>query len=321
MMVIDSHHNHLSKQSHANANEIASVEARSQKRRLLSRNDAKAFIKNQTHSRRPEFSSGSHGSSLLAIPITLFSNIRRLLLILKTDLAYRDRVTSLVTSAVPFVFRKGRGGVRRIVSNKLQLQPAFTLAEVLITLGIIGIIAEITIPTLVQNIQTQSMKAAYKVAYSELAQATVEITTDSSGSLVGVFTDRTTAVNMYSQKLKVIKTCIDPSGNWTCPMSSGLNHIQSVITLANGAQIGISAIDTNCNDSSWGLANFGQNLCTEFYIDVNGDKKPNKAGEDYLWIGVAPSGKLVPGGSQGIINASYSCPNGIYCNSYLYLVQ
>lgn len=32
---------------------------------------------------------------------------------------------------------------------------AFTLAEVLITLGIIGVIAEITIPVLIQNVQDE----------------------------------------------------------------------------------------------------------------------------------------------------------------------
>ena len=39
---------------------------------------------------------------------------------------------------------------------------AFTLAEVLITLGIIGIVAEMTIPTLMNNVQDQAFKAAWK---------------------------------------------------------------------------------------------------------------------------------------------------------------
>lgn len=36
---------------------------------------------------------------------------------------------------------------------------AFTLAEVLIVLGILGVIAEMTIPTLVQNTQKQAYVA------------------------------------------------------------------------------------------------------------------------------------------------------------------
>ena len=37
---------------------------------------------------------------------------------------------------------------------------AFTLAEVLITLGIIGIVAAITIPTLINNVQDAQYKTA-----------------------------------------------------------------------------------------------------------------------------------------------------------------
>lgn len=50
-------------------------------------------------------------------------------------------------------------------------QLAFTLAEVIITLGIIGITAEITIPTLMQNVKDKNYKIAYKQAYSVASQA------------------------------------------------------------------------------------------------------------------------------------------------------
>ncbi len=38
----------------------------------------------------------------------------------------------------------------------------FTLSEILITLGIIGVIAAVTIPSLVQGIQDAQFKAAWK---------------------------------------------------------------------------------------------------------------------------------------------------------------
>src|SRR5574344_935485 len=43
---------------------------------------------------------------------------------------------------------------------------AFTLAEVLIVLGIIGIVAAMTIPTLMTKIQDREFKIAAKKAYS-----------------------------------------------------------------------------------------------------------------------------------------------------------
>ncbi len=48
---------------------------------------------------------------------------------------------------------------------------AFTLAEVLITLGIIGVVSAITIPSLTKSWHDLQYKSAYKAAYSDLAQA------------------------------------------------------------------------------------------------------------------------------------------------------
>lgn len=48
---------------------------------------------------------------------------------------------------------------------------AFTLAEVLITLGIIGIVAAMTIPTLLANTRSQQYRSRFKKAVSTLSQA------------------------------------------------------------------------------------------------------------------------------------------------------
>ena len=50
---------------------------------------------------------------------------------------------------------------------------AFTLAEVLITLGIIGVVAAMTMPTLINSTQGAQYKTAYKKALSVLSQAVV----------------------------------------------------------------------------------------------------------------------------------------------------
>lgn len=48
---------------------------------------------------------------------------------------------------------------------------AFTLAEVLITLGIIGIVAAMTLPTLIKNNQRKETEARLQKAYSTISQA------------------------------------------------------------------------------------------------------------------------------------------------------
>lgn len=47
----------------------------------------------------------------------------------------------------------------------------FTLAEVLITLGIIGIVAAMTIPTLMTNNQSKKLKSQFLKSYSTISQA------------------------------------------------------------------------------------------------------------------------------------------------------
>src|SRR5574344_448018 len=49
----------------------------------------------------------------------------------------------------------------------------FTLAEVLITLGIIGVVAAMTMPTLMNATNGAQFKAAYKKALSAISQAVV----------------------------------------------------------------------------------------------------------------------------------------------------
>ena len=48
---------------------------------------------------------------------------------------------------------------------------AFTLAEVLVTLGIIGVVSAMTVPTLMQNYQRQSYVTQLHKIYNELGQA------------------------------------------------------------------------------------------------------------------------------------------------------
>ena len=48
---------------------------------------------------------------------------------------------------------------------------AFTMVEVLITLGIIGIVASMTLPSLIGTWKDKQFKTAYKKAYSDISQA------------------------------------------------------------------------------------------------------------------------------------------------------
>ena len=65
---------------------------------------------------------------------------------------------------------------------------AFTLAEILIALVVIGVVASMVISPLVQEIQDVQLKTAWKNAYANISQAVKMYSIDQYGDLRGVFT-------------------------------------------------------------------------------------------------------------------------------------
>ena len=54
------------------------------------------------------------------------------------------------------------------------MKKAFTLAEVLITLAIIGVVAAMTIPTLIQNYRLKVLKTRYTQTYAILTEPVIK---------------------------------------------------------------------------------------------------------------------------------------------------
>lgn len=166
---------------------------------------------------------------------------------------------------------------------------AFTLAEILIVLGIIGIVAEMTIPTLINNVNDQATVVALKKEKSVLQQTILNAYTEEgptdywySGSVV---TDANAAVNtVFAKYLKVMKNCGVNSG---CIPSGGYKNLSgatnspidydtssySKMILADGTILIIDASLYNNKNGDLSL-----------YVDVNGLKAPNCYGEDLFWF-------------------------------------
>ena len=90
------------------------------------------------------------------------------------------------------------------LSNLAPFKRAFTLAEVLITLGIIGVVAAMTIPTLITNNQQRSMDTAANVFNRKLGEALKVM--NSQSSLAG-FTTTRAFVDELSKHIKITKVC------------------------------------------------------------------------------------------------------------------
>lgn len=139
----------------------------------------------------------------------------------------------------------------------------FTLAEVLVTLMIIGVIAAMTIPSLMQSTAQQEYKAAFKKAVSMLNQAiTLNYALDGRDG-----SDYTGAsfFDLLTQRLNVMSSVSGSSELYT----------------ADG--MWFKATDTNaaggCN-ANIDNPNITSNRCGTVIVDVNGQKGPNKYTSD-----------------------------------------
>ena len=99
-----------------------------------------------------------------------------------------------------------RGGGRNLSSTH-----AFTLAEVLVTLGIIGVVSAMTVPTLMQNHQRKTYVTQLHKVYNEMQQAFLQEITDKNAlnlKEAGLTTDEA-VVNFMKKRFKVIQDCED----------------------------------------------------------------------------------------------------------------
>lgn len=151
---------------------------------------------------------------------------------------------------------------------------AFTLAETLITLGIIGVVAAICIPALLNNIQETQYKKAYKKAYSSISQAFLAASNNSDiVPMTGSYNSQGMEANFEAIKnqFKVVKECTN-SQTQGCWNTSG--------ELWRTEDYAVPGFIDNTG-MAWKLrAPDTMNIVPAILLDTNGFKKPNQYGKD-----------------------------------------
>lgn len=177
----------------------------------------------------------------------------------------------------------------------------FTLAEVLIVLGIIGVVAALTIPTLMNRTNNEQYITSLKKGYSLFNQALLKFTQESGCvsdlKCTGVFgtADYGDPGEALVKYFKVSKDCgrnkgclptdfhnnYDGSDSPPSNLDSDQDYYGFITT--DGMAFAVAGFTgSNCDDG--GSAEITGNLkqaCGELYIDVNGPVKgPNHMGRD-----------------------------------------
>ncbi|MBR1754492.1 prepilin-type N-terminal cleavage/methylation domain-containing protein [bacterium] len=146
---------------------------------------------------------------------------------------------------------------------------AFTLAEVLITLGIIGVVAALTIPTLMQSVKNHQKTTSLKKFYSTITNA-IKLSEVENGSCDKWFkAGNDTSVENY-QQVRVentrifFETYIAPYikyNNTSNRLEEGIPRF--IVSMTDGTEII--------------MINGG---CMDYMYDINGEKGPNEKGKD-----------------------------------------
>ena len=196
----------------------------------------------------------------------------------------------------------------RFTSHFSRKRVAFTLAEVLITLGIIGVVAALTLPNLIARYQEKELTTRYLRFYSLLENAYrsvqneygtyenwLRITgTDKDMDLYNYMIKPYFKLNEDVKWIKIKRTtsCMPEKSYYLdgTPYSSNLN----------GELIGAQHPTVNLMSGECvALGNVNATAC-HFFVDLNGKKLPNTYGKDQFTFSFDPENpeRIKPGSSQ-----------------------
>ena len=186
-------------------------------------------------------------------------------------------------------------------SDQLSRKAAFTMAEVLITLGIIGIVAAMTLPTVINRAQRKILTQQFKKSYATVQNA-INLAQSEWGAPYECYNtgfgeyhlDECEAFwDAFLKNVKIIQKC--DGDDYDChPKYKTVDEV-----LADGGEM----INDNCSMDLVNFATFyilydGTYLIVNdnfrvnnqkhhkiyFGIDINGSKGPNKWGYDLYYL-------------------------------------
>ena len=200
---------------------------------------------------------------------------------------FSDTVYSLFTTHHSLIFYDTV--FSRFTSHFSLKASAFTLAEVLVTLGIIGVVSAMTVPTLMQNYQRQSYVTQLHKTYNEMSQALLRYQTDKNAiNLTEAGMTSQDAVNDFIktyfktvQECDTVNSCFASSyktlSGETLPTYYFTMQNVKAYVLANGVSVRLGYNTDECAASN------GVRIVA-VAIDINGKKGPNIGGRDLFWM-------------------------------------
>jgi len=186
------------------------------------------------------------------------------------------------------------------------MKKGFTLAEVLITLGVVGIVAVLTVPAVMKNYRNRMYVAQLKKVSAQLSDAAQAMMNDEH-------TD-----SFYETKITMTSDCKDEEGSTLEVCSQGMKYFLTTYLKTikqdcldgtypcakSGAGTYYQLDGTAAKSGFWGTCVQTVNgatvcgyyntttKCASFAVDVNGMGEPNTIGRDLFTMDVHSDGSL-----------------------------
>lgn len=194
------------------------------------------------------------------------------------------------------------------------MKKGFTLAEVLITLSVIGLVAALTIPELVKNMTNYAFQKSQEITLAKIKEATAQMNVDSAldgytsnDAFVDTFQkymkitkrcDSSTIVNCFPSKIKTATGEDIDTSTLATGIKLGVNNLSSntvVLMLANGTSMIFTLRDstkvgTACDRIDPVDNKSDTTSCMSFLYDINGFGSPNIIGKDIATVNATVTG-------------------------------
>lgn len=204
-------------------------------------------------------------------------------------------------------------GVTHVDLPPTKNKRAFTLAEVLITLGIIGVVAAMTIPTLMQKYYEKQTVTKVIEIQSIVSQALKLVeedydTPENWGLSAGYYDkdDSLKIGEIMKHGLKLALDCGVDDREGKCIITQSYKHLNGNYGTQNYSTSGTYKVVLNNGASLWFGASHGRQV--DFFFDTNGKHKPNTVGKDLFAVTyIFDKGLIADGGPDDDTPYQSSC--------------
>lgn len=190
---------------------------------------------------------------------------------------------------------------------------AFTLAEILVTLTIIGVIAAMTIPGLQQESQKEQYVTGCLKAYSVLNQMATKMKIAYGPIGFGAFWTNEEALSkaMVEQLNTVSYSDTSTTRTGVKYLDGTEDTLPGYMFTTNDGMIYVFS-KSQCAGKNF-TPDDTKNCLGRFAVDVNGEKGPNTHGKDIFFFGLIRGTGILPAGSSDNSSDCNRSGHGVTC--------